>query len=82
MENPTQTNGISYNNAGCNTIFAYCNSDFAGNKESPKNTTGYIIFYWGGSTAWCSRKQEYGLAVKYEIRIYRCSIMFETSSVS
>lgn len=31
-------------------------SDFAGDRETRKSTTGYVIFF-GGPISWCSRKQ-------------------------
>lgn len=38
-------------------ILAYCDSDFAGDLETRKSTTGYVVMYCGGPIAWCSRKQ-------------------------
>lgn len=36
---------------------AYSDSDFAGNTETRKSTTDYVIMFCGGPIAWCSRRQ-------------------------
>lgn len=36
---------------------AYCDADFAGDTETRRSTTGYVIMYAGGPISWCSRKQ-------------------------
>ncbi|KMQ87973.1 integrase core domain protein [Lasius niger] len=38
-------------------LTAYCDSDYAGDPETRKSTTGYVIKYCGGPVSWCSRKQ-------------------------
>lgn len=54
----TVNDGIQYNSkAEKYLIEAYCDSDYAGDPESRKSTTGYIIFYAGGPIGWSSRKQ-------------------------
>lgn len=39
-------------------LIAYSDSDYAGDPETRKNITGYIIIYKGGPISWCSRKQQ------------------------
>ena len=39
------------------TIEAYCDADYAGDVQTRRSTTGYIIFYGGGPISWCSRRQ-------------------------
>ena len=41
----------------CMKLIAYCDADFAGDLETRKSTTGFIIMYAGGPISWCSRKQ-------------------------
>src|SRR5436190_1971351 len=53
----TKGDGISYQNINGEKLIAYSDSDFAGDSESRKSTTGYIIFFCGGPISWCSRKQ-------------------------
>lgn len=56
--NETKSNGIIYKKNGENAILrAYSDSDFAGDKQTRKSTTGYVIFYCNGPISWCSRKQ-------------------------
>ncbi|XP_071646640.1 uncharacterized protein [Temnothorax longispinosus] len=38
-------------------LVAYCDSDYVGDPETRKSTTGYIIKYCGEPVSWCSRKQ-------------------------
>lgn len=40
-----------------NKIVAYSDSDFAGDPDTRKSTTGYIIMFGGTAISWCSRKQ-------------------------
>jgi len=50
--------GISYSrNSDTKDLVAYCDSDFAGDKEGRKSTTGYILYFCGGPISWSSRKQ-------------------------
>lgn len=53
----TKDEGIKYDNFECEKLTAYCDADFAGDSESRKSTTGYVIFFCGGPISWCSRKQ-------------------------
>jgi len=38
-------------------LIAYCDADYAGDPETRKSTTGYVIKYCGRLVSWCSRKQ-------------------------
>ncbi|XP_071653778.1 uncharacterized protein [Temnothorax longispinosus] len=50
--------GITFcNNGKVNLLVAYCDSDYAGDQETRRSTTGYAIFYAGGPISWCSRRQ-------------------------
>jgi hypothetical protein len=51
--------GVSYkiSKNDANVLECYCDADYAGDEESRKSTTGYVIFYAGGPISWCSRKQ-------------------------
>lgn len=50
--------GIKYiKNGDVNILQAYCDADFAGDLETRRSTTGYIIFFSGGPISWSSRKQ-------------------------
>ncbi|XP_077282834.1 uncharacterized protein LOC143908877 [Temnothorax americanus] len=56
--NGTRDQGISFSSeTNGNEIIAYCDSDYAGDPDTRKSTTGCIIFYCGGPVSWCSRKQ-------------------------
>jgi len=56
--NGSTNQGIYYkSNAKFNCLQAYCDADFAGNQETRRSTTGYIIYYGGGAVSWCSRRQ-------------------------
>lgn len=50
--------GIKFNkNGDLKKLIAYSDADFAGDLETRRSTTGYIIFFAGGPISWCSRKQ-------------------------
>lgn len=50
--------GIEYkNDAKPDLIQAYCDSDYAGDIETRRSTTGFVIFFAGGPVSWASRKQ-------------------------
>ena len=46
-----------YKDADPAYIEAYSDADYAGDIDSGKSTTGYVINYCGGPISWCSRKQ-------------------------
>ncbi|KAJ8865894.1 hypothetical protein PR048_033417 [Dryococelus australis] len=35
----------------------FCDANFAGDPESRRSTTDYVIYYCGGPISWCARKQ-------------------------
>lgn len=50
--------GIKYkSNDKTNLLQAYCDADYAGDPETRKSTTGYIIYFAEGAISWGSRKQ-------------------------
>lgn len=56
--NGTKDFGIKYSvNGKLDYIEAYCDSDFAGDQDTRRSTTGYVLMYCGGPIAWCSRRQ-------------------------
>jgi len=56
--NSNLNRGIQYKkNKNINLLQAYSDADFAGDIETRRSTTGYIIFLAGGPISWCSRKQ-------------------------
>lgn len=40
--------GIKYKEKECQKLIAYCDSDYAGDLDTRKSTTGYVIYYKGG----------------------------------
>lgn len=56
--NGSKNMNISYKVQSDLTVLnAYSDSDFAGDAETRRSTTGYIIMYCGGPLQWCARKQ-------------------------
>jgi len=53
-------------------LIAYCDADYAGDTETRKSTTGYVIKYCGGPVSWCSRKQADRRTFHHGGRVY-CS---------
>jgi len=50
--------GIEYKkNGNIKVLEAFSDADFAGDSETRKSTSGYIIFFAGGPISWRSRKQ-------------------------
>lgn len=50
--------GLKYSNNKQNDLLeAYCDADFAGNTETRRSTTGFVVFYASRGITWCSRKQ-------------------------
>jgi hypothetical protein len=39
------------------TLFGYCDSDWGGDEDSRKSTSGYAFMLAGGCISWCSKKQ-------------------------
>ncbi|CAK9799227.1 Copia protein [Anthophora plagiata] len=57
---PTEHLGIKYEakeSKDFEELVCYIDSDYAGDPETRKSTTGYVILYGGGLISWCSRKQ-------------------------
>jgi hypothetical protein len=42
---------------GGGTLFGYCDSDWGGDVDSRKSTSGYAFMLAGGCISWCSKKQ-------------------------
>lgn len=38
-------------------LYAYCDSDFSGDTQHWKSTSGYVTMFAGGPVTWSSRKQ-------------------------
>ena len=52
------TYGLSYSaESAHHTLMAYSDSDFAGDLDTRRCTTGSIITYSGGAISWMSRRQ-------------------------
>jgi len=50
--------GIGFKRKGnIKVLEAFSDADFAGDVETRRSTSGYIIFFAGGPISWCSRKQ-------------------------
>lgn len=49
--------GITYGGQDKLLIEGYSDSDWAGDKESKKSTSGYIFMLNGGPVSWCSKRQ-------------------------
>lgn len=49
--------GITYGGEEKLLIEGYSDSDWAGNKESRKSTSGFIFMLNGGPVSWCSKRQ-------------------------
>lgn len=49
--------GITYGGSEELKIEGYSDSDWAGDKESRKSTSGFIIMLNGGPVSWCSKRQ-------------------------
>lgn len=52
-----QDRGITYGGEKELCIEGYSDSDWAGDKESRKSTSGYIFMLNGGPVSWCSKRQ-------------------------
>nr|KYP66580.1 Retrovirus-related Pol polyprotein from transposon TNT 1-94 [Cajanus cajan] len=53
----TENYGILYKRGGIEELLAYTDSDYAGDLEDRKSTSGYVFIMSGGSVSWSSRKQ-------------------------
>jgi hypothetical protein len=49
--------GVLYKKGGCEGLVAYADSNYAGDIEDKKSTSGYAFMLGSGAVAWSSRKQ-------------------------
>lgn len=56
--NGTKNRGIAFKREQDEQLLqAYCDSDYAGDEDTRRSTTGYLILFCGGPISWCSRRQ-------------------------
>ena len=55
--NGTTSYGIFYKKGGAEDLFAFTDSDYAGDEEDSKSTSGYVFFLSSGAVSWMSKKQ-------------------------
>ncbi|BET03524.1 Hydra magnipapillata [Nesidiocoris tenuis] len=54
----TPSRGIKFSSVGdVQKIDGYSDSDYAGDQDTRRSTSGYIILFAGGPIGWCSRRQ-------------------------
>lgn len=49
--------GITYHGNGTNKLEGFCDSDYAGDQETRKSTSGFIFMMNGGAVSWSSKLQ-------------------------
>nr|KYP63626.1 Retrovirus-related Pol polyprotein from transposon TNT 1-94 [Cajanus cajan] len=49
--------GIFYKKGGSDKLIAYTDSDYAGDVDDRKSTTGNVFLFGSGAVSWCSKKQ-------------------------
>jgi hypothetical protein len=49
--------GVTYGSHSEEELVGYVDSDFAGDLDSRKSTTGFVFLYRGAVVSWCSKKQ-------------------------
>lgn len=49
--------GVFYKKGGETTLIGYTDSDYAGDLDDRKSTSGYVFLLGGGAVAWMSKKQ-------------------------
>lgn len=49
--------GITYREDGTNELQGFCDSDYAGDQETRKSTSGFIFMLNGGAVSWSSKLQ-------------------------
>lgn len=54
----TRNLGISFKQEDVKLVIGYTDSDFAGDLDERKSTSGYIFLYNGGPVSWSCRRQE------------------------
>ena len=51
--------GILYRSSGSNCdLIGYCDTDFAGDMQTRKSTSGYVFLYCNGPISWCAQRQK------------------------
>lgn len=53
----TENYGVFYKKGGASNLVAFTDSDYVGDMEDNKSTSGYVFMMCGGAVAWSSRKQ-------------------------
>lgn len=54
----TKDFGLLYKTGGnLNELIVYCDSDYAGDNDTRRSTTGYVCYLNGAPISWCSRRQ-------------------------
>ena len=54
----TASHGISYHATGFpDLLLSYSDSDYAGDLQSRRSTSGYLLMFHGGPITWASRRQ-------------------------
>ena len=54
----TKEMGLVYEGTGQQTLEGYVDSDFAGDMDTRKSTTGFVFILNGGAISWGSKKQQ------------------------
>ncbi len=54
----TKHYALTYRIGDSDDIVAYCDADFAGDRDSRKSTTGHVFVWAGAATTWVSQKQQ------------------------
>ncbi|KAL0402493.1 UNVERIFIED_CONTAM: Retrovirus-related Pol polyprotein from transposon RE1 [Sesamum latifolium] len=49
--------GIFYTSSNDACLKGYCDSDYAGDVDDHKSTTGFVFYFGENAISWCSRKQ-------------------------
>ena len=54
----TKTQGLTFGDASENTVIqGYCDSDYAGDIDTRRSTTGYVFLLYNGAVSWASKRQ-------------------------
>lgn len=53
----TREFGIQYKRGGAASLVGYVDSDYAGDEDDRKSTSGYTFMWSGGAVSWASKKQ-------------------------
>jgi len=49
--------GLMYKRGENNNFIAYTDSDFVGDRDDRRSTSGYVFIMGSGAVCWCSKKQ-------------------------